>query len=373
MQLLEPRQNSAWSSAFDRLSATLEDMACNIQIDSNFCIRHPDYKPLDIPADAVSRFQQLPLELQHKYLNAQLCSFLYGIYYNGSLQTALAADADANDLKLYQNLENNSFLGVDLTFYNRLHDSNCGTGFFDQGWQVIRQEKDGYLVVTKGGLLLHIQPNQHLPLEQQSAQVGETVAIRLPRNRVQNGFYLAVGNLNLNETSRFPAEDSLIVRIYFNLTPDGAVVLMQDLTQSLNQQEIPFNFKALYNPADYNRHDSAVLYFQRKDYAAIRALLQSIYVEKRSYFKESVPLFTKLLAPGLSLAEEPQQKFSDQDSFGTNRCQIIANGLLDAWKNGKDAPSERVSSILHHFNLAGLELTSCYLNPDSPDIYTPLD
>lgn len=370
MQLVEPR-NSLWSSTSDRLHAALEDMACNIQIGSNFCIQHPDYKPLEVPADVASRFQQLPLELQHKYLNAQLSSFLYGIYYNGSMRTALAADAETDDLKLYQNLENNSVLGVDLVFYDRLHNSNSGTGYFDQGWQVVRQA-DGDLIVTKGGLTLHVQPS-HLPLEQQAAQVGETVAIRLPRNRVQNGFYLAVGNLNLHEVSHSLDADSLIVRIYFNLTPEGAVVLMHDLTQSLNQQAIPFNFKALYNPADYNRYDSAVLYFRRQDYAAIRAVLQSIYTEKQSYFKDAVPLFTKVLAPGLSLAEEPQQKFSEQESFGTNRCQIIANGLLDAWKSGNDTPSARMASICHHFNQAGLELASCYLNPNAQDIYTPLD
>jgi len=40
----------------------------------------------------------------------------------------------------------------------------------------------------------------------------------------------------------------------------------------------------------------------------------------------------KLLAPGLALAEEPNQKFTAQESFGMNRCQIITNGFLEAWQ-----------------------------------------
>lgn len=143
----------------------------------------------------VARFQQTPLELQNKYLSLQLRSFLYGIYYNGSMQTALALDASSADPALYQNLENNTFLGVDLNFYDRLHKSNSGQGYFDPGWSVVRQESDGSLAVIKGGLTLHIERDRHLQPEEQSAAVSDTVAIRMPRNMVQNGFYMAVSDV----------------------------------------------------------------------------------------------------------------------------------------------------------------------------------
>jgi len=51
-------------------------------------------------------------------------------------------------LALQQNLENNTLLGVDLGFYERLHESN-GKGYFDPGWQVLRQESDGSLQSQK--------------------------------------------------------------------------------------------------------------------------------------------------------------------------------------------------------------------------------
>jgi hypothetical protein len=124
MQLLEPKTKQLPASVQDRVLESLQDIVNNIEIQSNFCISHPAYKPLELPAEIVSRFERIPLELQNKYLSLQLQSFLYGIYYNGSLQTVLALNASSDDLSLHQNLENNTVLGVDLEFYDRLHQSN---------------------------------------------------------------------------------------------------------------------------------------------------------------------------------------------------------------------------------------------------------
>jgi hypothetical protein len=219
------------------------------------------------------------LELQNKYLSLQLQSFLYGIYYNGSMQAALAPDANSDDLALHQNLENNTFFGVDLEFYDRLHKSNTGEGYFDPGWQVLRQEADGSLAVTKGGLTLHIEREQHLQPAEQSAAVGNSVAIRMPRNLVQNGFYMAVSNAG-------PDTHPQTVRVYFNLSPEGAVAVMEKLTQQLNEIKIPFTFKVLYNPSDYGRYDSGVLYFEKSNYEAVRQVLTSCLCRKPIAFSD---------------------------------------------------------------------------------------
>ncbi|KAF3890006.1 MULTISPECIES: hypothetical protein [Nostocales] len=173
---------------------SLQDIASKVQLESNFCIRHPDYKPLELPPDVVARFQHLLLQLQTKYRSLQLRSFLYGIYYNGSLRKALVAEADSSQLRPEQNLENNQFQGVDLKFYEQLHNSNRGSGYFDPGWRVLRQEADGTLAVIKDNLTLHIERERHLRSEHQSAMVGDLVDICLPRNRVQSGFYMAMSN-----------------------------------------------------------------------------------------------------------------------------------------------------------------------------------
>jgi hypothetical protein len=372
MHVLDSLQIQQPTASSKAVLDSLQDIANKVQIQSNFCISHPDYKPLELPAEAVVRFERLPLELQQKYRSLQLQGFLYGIYYNGSLRKTLAPEADSMGLAPHQNLENNTYLGVDLGFYERLHESNRGEGYFDRGWSVVKQESDGSLAVTKGGLTLHIGRDRHLPLDQQSASVGDTVTIRKPRNLVQNGFYMAVGNQGSDGRGNSKG-NSAIARIYFNLSPEGALAVMNSLTRQLNEIAIPFSFKALYNPSDYGRYDSAVLYIDKSNYEVVRQVIQTVYAENQSHFQTEVPLFTKLLAPGLALAEEPDHKFATKESFGTHRCQIVANGLLEAWQNGDDSPDTRLASILENFSLLGIDLRRPYLNAKSEDIYTTLD
>jgi hypothetical protein len=252
-----------------------------------------------------------------------------------------------------------------------LHQSNSGTGYFDPGWYVLREESDGSLALTKGSLRLHVERDRHLQPSEQAAVVGDSVAIRMPKNRVQNGFYMAVSNVGLNRLDD-PEGQSVTVRVYFNLTPEGAVAVMGSLTRQLNEMAIPFSFKVLYNPDDYGRYDSGVLYFNKSDYEVVREVLQAVYRENESHFQPEVPLFTMQLAPGLGLAEEPDQKFAHQESFGMNRCQIVANGLLEAWYNGDDSPAGRMDAILQQLSLLEIDLQRVYLNANSEDTYTPV-
>ena len=363
-------RNQLPASVPTRLLNVLEDIVQHVQIGANFCIHHPNYKPFELPDEVALRFQQAPADLRDKFLSLQVRSFIYGLYYNGSLQTALAPDNNLDSRVLQQNLENNTLLGVDREFYERLHQSNSGQGYFDPGWQVLRQEEDGSLAVFKHDLTLHIQRERHLRPSEQAAKPGDQVAILMPKNLVQNGFYMAIGNAGSeNHSSNQPK----IVRVYFNLSPEGSVAMMAGLTQQLNQAQIPFSFKALYNPSEYKRHDSAVLYFDRSNYAAIRRVLQPLYQEHRTHFREATPLFTKTLAPGLALAEEPAQKLAAQESFGMNRCQLIANGLLVARRTGDESPEKRMAAILEQFALLEIALEFPYLNSKSEDLYHPLD
>lgn len=367
MQLLDSPTNRLLDSTKQNLLQALEDITHNLQIQSNFCISHPNYKPMELPAEAIDRFQKVPSQLQEKYLSLQLQSFLYGAYYNGSLRDAMAIEVDSTKLAPQQNLENNTILGIDLEFYDRLHNSNSGEGYYDPDWFVLRQESDGSLAVIKSGLTLHLDRDRHLKPEERSAVVGDSVAIKMPRNLVQNGFYMAVGNAGHDRSG------SQTVRIYFNLSSEGAVAVMGNLTQQLNQSDIPFAFKALYNPDDYGRYDSGVLYFDRNYYQDVRQVLQTVYTDERSHFRAEIPLFTKFLAPGLAVAEEPHYKFAAVESFGMNRCQIVANGLIEARQKGDESTQYRMNAIFQQFSLLGIDWQRPYLNANAEDIYQPLD
>jgi hypothetical protein len=370
MLLLDSNHTQLQAEENRQLLNILEEIANKIEIQSHFCIRHPDYKPLEVPEEGLDHFKKLPDQMQEKYLSLQLRSFLYGIYYNASMRTVLAPDSEENNLPL--DLENNTVLGIDVEFYRRLHQSNCGEGYFNPGWSIVKEEDDGSLVVTRRSLRLHIKRDKHLQLAEQAAVVGDSVAIRMPKNQVQSGFYMAVGNVGLNRLNAFDGQ-SVTVRIYFNFTPEGAVAVMGKLTKLLNEKAISFDFKVLYDPKHYDRYDSGVLYFKKRDYAIVKEVLQVVYQETKTHFRSQVPLFTMQLAPGLGLAEEPDQKFAERESFGMNRCQIVANGLLEAWQQQDNSSEARMKAILSQFSSLGIDLHRVHLNADSKDIYTSLD
>jgi hypothetical protein len=358
----------------NQLLNPISDIVSKVQIQSNFCISHPDYNPLELSAEVVASLQQLPKDIQNKYLNLQLRTFLYGIYYNGNLKETLAISANSDSLESEENLENNTIRGLNRDFYEGLQKSNCGQGYFDFGWRVLRQESDGLLVVQKNGLTLHIECERYLQSTQQSPTVGDTVAVRMPPNLMEQGFYVAVGDAGLVNSCEEEATQTvnITVNIYFNFSPKGALAVMKSLTQQLNEIGIPFTFKVLYDFDEYYRYDCGVLQFQRRNYQVVRQVLRSVYAENKSHFRTQLPLFTKSLTPGLSLAEEPDYKFAVQEDFGMNRCRIIANALLEAWYKGENSKQGRMTCIHKHFSQLGIELQHPYINANSEDIYIPL-
>ncbi|WP_413171833.1 T3SS effector HopA1 family protein [Anabaena azotica] len=364
MQLLDSLHTQL-SELPEQLQISLQDIVTEIEIASHHCIKHPKHKTIGLPESVIPRFEQLPLEMQQQHLKLQLRNFIYSVYYNVASKPIINADEQESNGKINQNLENKNLFGIDLEFYDRLHTRNKSEGYWSHNWQVVREETDGTFAVHKNGLTLHVDPNLHLLPTTQKVTVGKFVSIKMPKNLVQNGFYMAVANAGSQNGHN-------ITRIYFNLTPEGAAAVMESLTAQLNNIPISFSFKALYNPADYGRYDSAVLYFNKDQYEIVHPALARIYAENQSYFEKQVPLFTKQLAPGLACAEEPNQKFGDQESFGTNRCQIIANGLIAAWQQGEHSPDERMASIFKQFASHKIQLQRPYLNANSEDIYTPL-
>jgi hypothetical protein len=354
------------------LRENLEDIANNLEIRDGLTISHPHYRSIDLPPELKLRLQSLSPELQAKYLSWQLRSFLYAVYYNGSRKSNLAATETSQEQIHYLDWENNTFLGMDAQFYDLIDTANYGLGFYDPGWQIIREEDDGILKIYKHELSLYIDRNRYLQPLEINAPVGSLVSVKMPHNLIQNGFYLAVSDWGGLDRSLSLA-DSQIVRFYFNITADGSIALMGAITTALNLAKVPFHFKVLYHPADYNRYDPGVLYIQRGYYAIVHLLLQNIYPQYQQYFRSKIPLFTKQLAPGLAIAEEPDQKFGESESFGLNRCQIITNALIDAYKQDMFSPQAKLTAIFQGFEKMGISLEYPFLNSNSVDIYPVLE
>ncbi len=350
----------------------LLDIVTNIKIGEDFCLYHSNYQPFILPVKIADRLQESSLEIQRKYRTVFLRNFIYEIYYRGSRQRIVAENIDHNPEYLpQQNVVQNSTLELDKKFYEQLHKSNSGAGYYDYGWRVLRQEPDGSLAVSKSGLTLHVEADWQIKPPLQSPQRGQLIAVWMPKNRLQNGFYIAMGNVAYQESADVDTNPPG-ARIYLHITPEGAIALMESLTNVLNSGSIPFCFKVPYNPHGYNRYDGGVLSFESQTYPAVRKVLQTLYTKHQQHFHPEIPLFTKFLAPGVSFAEEPNPKFAPQEDFGVHRCQIIANALLEAEEKGNNSVEGKMRSIRQHFARLGLDLQHPYLNPGSCDRYTPL-
>lgn len=346
--------------------AILLEIVHHIQINSDVSIRHPQYQPPVAAEELSDRLQHLPEEIRRKYLRRLLRNYLYDIYYSGEQEifdSATANDGQNPGFDSSQTLRNDTVRGINQDFYAQLNRNNSGTGYFDSGWQVVRTKRRETLTVTKDGLTLQITPHRHLSDMNQSLQVGDNVAIRLPNHRIESGFYMAIGNAGM------VPDDHDAIEICINTTSDGAIDLMHDVTHYLNDRQIPFTFKVLINPDAYKRRDSAILQIERHQYATIRPMLQTLYANRKSQLHDAVPLFTKAIAPGVGVAEEPD---TEPFEFGVNRCQLVTDGLLAAWVNGEESPEQRMDAIRQQFALHGIDLQRPYLNPNSNDIYTPL-
>lgn len=335
-------------------TSQLQEIAAKISIDRDFTIHHLDYAPLPISPDVLVKFKQLSTQLQSKFTIDRLRNYLHDLYFKRSLldlQQIASANLETTAIK------NQLIDGIDIDFYRQLQQSNTSHGYRDPDWQVIAETDERELIVVKDGLHLHVSRHKHLPPECKQANIGETISIYLPHNLVERDTYLSIGNYGL-------PHQAASVQLYFNFTPDAAVAIVRKFTSELNQLKIPFQFAILHDPALFYRCDCGTLWLDVAHYSILRSLLAEIYHAYQTEFSPQVPLFTKLLAPGLSIAEVPIAG----SSVGMQRCELLATGLFTACQSGQTA-ADMLGIIERVLTEAGVDLAQPHLNPAGCDFY----
>ena len=177
------------------------------------------------------------------------------------------------------------------------------------------------------------------------------------------GYYVAIGN---GETDDHREDTERRVRFYWHLVASGAVPFVATVSTTLNTLGIPFRAKVLNDPASYRRADAGVLYIDRRFLHDTREAIPNIYRAVSPHLRPQVPLFTKPLAPGLGLAEDPV----NGSSFGQHRCQLIAQALWQSFTQLDSDKDLRAATLAVSFQQAGLDPLYPYLEPRSTDCYT---
>ena len=255
------------------------------------------------------------------------------------------------------NYGDSNSLNKDLSLFN------LGNGCLEPGWSVISL-KNNTALVKRRGLLLKVKLEDCFDMSNKNhgISIGSNVSIRYPKEMfgLSPGYYTALGNKYMG------IDKETIVRVYWNISSEGAIPLIKNITFMLNHLDIPFSFKILNNPYGFNaRCDTAVLYIRKDDYRLVFGVIIDVYSRVYPFLNDETPVFTKKIARGLSIAEDPPTK----ESFGQARCRILAEAMLFAFEERKKTIGERIQAIIARFTEEGLDMSKPFLNHDSLDIY----
>jgi HopA1 effector protein family len=246
-------------------------------------------------------------------------------------------------------------------FVEALSAANCGGGYWEDNWEVC-MIGEGEMVVYKGGLELWVRPEDCLVPDGTTVVRGTRLSLHFPKEflGISPGFYMILSDKQLARDDSQP-----LIRLYWNLRAEGAVPFVRSVTSLLNRAHLPFKLKVLRDPVLFTRCDAAVIYMLKRDYDVAAETLSRVYSEVVTNLRQGIPVFTKLLAPGIGLAEDP----GEEESFGLHRCRLLGDGMIRAFEHGKKSVEERLQIVIDRFTEDDISLEKPFLNPGSSDNY----
>jgi hypothetical protein len=246
-------------------------------------------------------------------------------------------------------------------FARALSQKNTSGSCRDDDW-FLEAIIDGRRRVRKNGLHLILTHNGQPSPAATAPCVGKPMEVILPPEfrRITPGFYMALGSRGLSDWDL-----RHLLRIYINPTPQGALLLMAELTARLNERRIPFRYKVFLQLRRFTRCDASVLYVSRRDYLPVWEVLSEISSSIFTHIRPQVPALTKEVAPGIGLAESPP----DGASFGLHRCRLVAEGLIHGAHDACRSLEDRYGVVNDYLARHGVDAERPYLEPGSSDQY----
>lgn len=245
-----------------------------------------------------------------------------------------------------------------------LSAANDGTGTWEPGWRINSLDEGGRVCVSRDEVSFWVPPSG---LRTRTGKIKEgdfcRVLIGKEMRHLVPGFYFAFGN-GAQQDERDTSDP--LVRLYWHLTAGAAAQYMALTTSLFNRAGIPFRTKVLSDPASYVRADAGVLYLERRWFGPARGLVSEIQRTLGAGLRADVPMFTKPLAEGLGLAEDPHNRMS----FGQSRCKLAARALWACFVRGEGRRAGRVSLLMEAFREEGLDPLFPYLDKNSTDFYS---
>lgn len=252
----------------------------------------------------------------------------------------------------------------DSSFLQALSEANSSQERWEVSWQIYQTLPSGQILAHKNGQSRMLWPGEFVTHDGAgiAPRAGTNISLLVAKESrtIQPGFYFAFGEAVTDQQ-----DDSWIIRFYWDIKESAATTLIRLVTKRLNRFQVPFRLKCVSFRSQFNRADAAVLFVSRRYYKIVSDLLLDIHQEVRADLKPDTPLFTKRLAYGLGLAEDP----GNGESFGMSRCRIVAEGLWSAYQQGLQAEEACLQEVVKQFEKNGIDLVYPYLNRGSKDDY----
>ncbi|HTN24811.1 MAG TPA: T3SS effector HopA1 family protein [Solirubrobacteraceae bacterium] len=235
-------------------------------------------------------------------------------------------------------------------FAQALSQANNGRGSWQGGWRIGAAEDDGETtpVERPDGLRLYAPAD-----DCRDGEVRRPKELRGDRP----GTYVALGDT--------PGPGDPRARLSWTIAAAGAVTLVARVTYALNGAGIPFRLELLDDPRRYGDRDAAWLVVARDDVFAALKLLRPLLRALAPYRAAGAPAFTKPLARGLAVADEP----AGGGSFAEHRCGLLADAVLAAGERAERSAAVRLALVRDRFAAAGVSLDAPYLEPGAADAY----
>src|SRR5580765_3680656 len=225
-------------------------------------------------------------------------------------------------------LDDGNPAAVDATAGNllvELSKANTGKEEWESGWEIAHLDAGGRVTAKRHDRVRNFWPGEFLTVEGPELPPRPGMHLRAhfrhESSTMQPGYYFAFGSYAEEEF-----EALSIVRFYWAVKSSGAVALLGAITEALNRLRVPFRFKTGVEAHSYGRLDAAVLYVHKRFYQITARLIAPVHSRLRGDLLAGAPMFTKPLAPGLGLAEDP----GTGESFGMQRCRVLADAILAA-------------------------------------------
>jgi hypothetical protein len=248
----------------------------------------------------------------------------------------------------------------DPAFTAGLRAANTGRERWDRGWFIQQFGHNGQAFVRRGDRERAVMPGAFIfdGPPGMAPQIGSQVSLRAPCDALdaQPGYYFVFG-----ETLDELADQLSLTRLYFHCVPEAASTLVGEITVALNRFQIPFQLKTPTAPSHYGRTDASVLYVAQRYFSIVARIIAQIRGKIR--LEARTPLFTKTLWPGIAAAVEP----GSGESFGSHRCRLAAEGIVDAWRRGEQGVAARLPAIAKRFSGEGLDLERPWIGPSGVD------